>query len=86
METFTLVVWLAGTIPIGICSGIGAIGGHGRSTPTSGLNRCSAANGRSVPIPDSCTAAKSLSIAEVVGLVPVNEPGGCAPAPGKIRR
>jgi hypothetical protein len=23
METFTLVVWLAGTIPIGICSGIG---------------------------------------------------------------
>jgi hypothetical protein len=23
--------------------------GHGRSTPTSGLNRCSAANGRSVP-------------------------------------
>ena len=29
----------------------------------------------------SCTAAKSLSIAEVVGLVPVNELGGCAPAP-----
>jgi hypothetical protein len=23
METFTLVVWLAGTIPIGICSGMG---------------------------------------------------------------